>query len=393
LAVTLLVTAVSSGQEQQSWVGRRVLLRTDGVRIGHTDSNGQPVYVGELTDMCYRVLGEADGWLRVRQCGADGWFSKENAVLLEDAVAYFTDRLRGNGRDALAYAHRGRAWQEQGSFDRALQDYDDAIRTATEVEEPRFGPLGPLGLRPLFVRRFASYPPQASWYRSRGVVYDKKGDRDKAVREFTEAIRANPNDPLTYLERGIVYKSLKDYDKAIADYSETIRLDPRWSTAYFNRANVFKSRKDYDKALSDYDAAIRLDPKDPDAYFNRANTYEATRQFARAAGDWTEVIRLDDRDAEARQRLSWLLATCPDKSVRDGRRAVEHAETAYDLTDGKSARCMATLAAAFAETGRFDLAVKWQKRALDSPQYEGEEGPSARRRLQLFESERPYREE
>jgi tetratricopeptide (TPR) repeat protein len=391
LAVTLLVTAVASGEEQPSRVGKRVILRTDGVRIGHTDGNGQQVYVGELTDMCYRVLGETDGWLRVRQCGADGWFSNQNAVLLEDAVAYFTDRIRGNSRDALAYAHRGRAWQEQGSFDRALQDYDDAIRTPTEVEEPRF--FGPFGLRPLFVQRFASHPPQASWYRSRGVVYDRKGDRDKAVREFAEAIRMNPNDPLTYVERGIVYKASKDYDKAVADYSDAIRLDPRWSTAYFNRANVFKTRKDYNKALGDYDAAIRLDPKDPDAYFNRASTYEATRQFARAADDWGEVIRLDDRDAEARQRLSWLLATCPDKSIRDGRRAVEHAEAAYDLTDGKSARCMATLAAAFAETGRFELAVRWQKRALESRQYADEEGTSARRRLQLFEDARPYREE
>ena len=66
---------------------------------------------------------------------------------------------------------------------------------------------------------------------------------------------------------------------------------------------------------------------------------------------------------------------------------------AVKLTDGKSAYCLATLAAAFAETGRFDLAVKWQTRALEAPQYEREEGPSARQRLQLFESRKPYREE
>jgi hypothetical protein len=63
------------------------------------------------------------------------------------------------------------------------------------------------------------------------------------------------------------------------------------------------------------------------------------------------------------------------------------------LTDGKSAYYLATLAAAFAETGRFDLAVKWQTRALQSPQYEREQGPSARQRLELFRNRKPFREE
>jgi tetratricopeptide (TPR) repeat protein len=390
LAWALLVPLVRSGPEDPSWVGKRIILHRDGVRIGHTDDKGQPVYVGDLTDMVYRVLGEADGWLRVRQRSAEGWFAKDRAVLLEDAIPYFTDRLRGNGRDALAYAHRGRVWQEKGELERALQDYDDAIRTATEVDEPRFVPFE---LRRLIGRRLMTYPPQASWFRNRGVVYDRKSEPDKAIREFTEAVRLNPADPLTYLDRGITYKGLKDYDKALADYSEAVRLDPQWVIAYFHRANVFKARKDYDKALGDYSAAIRLDPNDPDAYFNRANTYQATKQYAKAAGDWSDVIRLDPQDAEAHDRLAWLLATCPDGKVRDGQRAVDHAGTACDLTDGNSAYCLATLAVAFAETGRFDLAVKWQTRALESPQYEREEGPAARQRLQLFANRIPYRQE
>jgi tetratricopeptide (TPR) repeat protein len=382
---------VHSGPEDASWVGKRIILRRDGIRIGHSDGNGKPVYVRDLTDMVYRVLDEADGWLRVRQGGAEDWFDKDNAVLLEDAIPYFTDRLRTNGRDAVAYAHRGRAWQEKDELDRALEDYDNAIRTATEeVDPPRYGPLG---LRRLFGVRVPTYPLQASWFRSRAVVYDIKGEPDKAIREFTEAVRLNPGDALTYLDRGITYKGLKDYDKAIADFAEAIRLDPQWASAYFSRANVFKARKDYDKALTDYDAAIRLDPKDPDAYFNRASTYRAMKQYAKAAADWSEVIRLDAEDAEAHDRLGWLLATCPDGKVRDGQRAVDHAGTASELTDGKSANYLATLAAAFAEIGRFDLAVKWQTRALDSPQYEREEGPSARQRLQLFENRKPYRED
>jgi tetratricopeptide (TPR) repeat protein len=392
LTLALQGPALAGNPEDASWVGKRIILRTDGVRIGHADDKGQLVYIADLTDMLYRVLGERNGWLRVRHGGAEGWFAKDSAVLLEDAIPYFTDRLRRNGRDALAYAHRGRAWQEKGELERALQDYDAAIRVASEVDGRPFAPLGDR------VRRLLAHPmptraPEVSWYRARAVVYERMGDPDKALTELAWAVRLNPADPLTYLERAMIYKARKDHDQALADLGEAVRLDSHWASAYYRRANLFKTRKDYDKALVDYGAAIRLDPKDPDAYFNRAGTYQALQQYARAADDWSAVVRLDGQDAEAHDRLAWLLATCPDEKVRDGRRAVEHAATACDLTEGKSAYYLATLAAAFAETGRFDLAVKWQQRALESPQYERDEGPSARRRLERFEKREPYREE
>ena len=137
LAWTMLLPSASPGQADQSWLGRKVILTRDGVRIGYTGEDGQPVYVAELTDMVYRVLREENGWLRVRQRGAEGWFAKDNAVLLDEALPYFTERVRANARDALAYAHRARAWQEKDELDRALEDYDSAVRTANEVEEAR----------------------------------------------------------------------------------------------------------------------------------------------------------------------------------------------------------------------------------------------------------------
>jgi len=87
------------------------------------------------------------------------------------------------------------------------------------------------------------------------------------------------------------------------------------------------------------------------------------------------------------------LATCPDSKVRDGRKAVDRAATACELTDGDVPYFLATLAAAYAETGKFDLAVKWQKRALENPKYEKEEGGKARQRLKFYQVRKPYRED
>src|SRR5713226_6497188 len=110
LAWSLFAATASSGADDDSWVGKTIVLKRDGVKIGHTGADGEQVFVADLSDIAYTVLNEKDGWLHVRQRGSEGWFAKDEAVLLKDATPYFTARILANEGDALAYAHRGRAW-------------------------------------------------------------------------------------------------------------------------------------------------------------------------------------------------------------------------------------------------------------------------------------------
>src|SRR5262249_24271870 len=102
-------------------------------------------------------------------------------------------------------------------------------------------------------------------------------------------------------------------------------------------------------------------------------------------------IRLNPKMAEPNNSLAQILATGP-HGVRDGKRAVDHATLACELTEWKNAVFLDTLAAACAETGDFDKAIEHQKKALSFPAFEKRYGPEPRKRLDLYEKKKPSRD-
>ena len=98
-------------------------------------------------------------------------------------------------------------------------------------------------------------------YNNRGDAWDAKEEYDKAIADYNEAIRLDPKYAVAYNNRGAAWCAKKEYDKAIADYDEAIRLDPKYATAYNDRGGAWYDKEEYDKAIADFDEAIRLDPK------------------------------------------------------------------------------------------------------------------------------------
>jgi Flp pilus assembly protein TadD len=68
----------------------------------------------------------------------------------------------------------------------------------------------------------------------RGAIYERKGDFDQAIANFTQAIRINPNYVLAYVNRGIAYYRKSDYTHARADWNRALQLDPNNATARSN---------------------------------------------------------------------------------------------------------------------------------------------------------------
>ncbi len=114
-------------------------------------------------------------------------------------------------------------------------------------------------------------------------------------------------------------------------------------------------------------------------------------KFAEAAAHYDEALRLDPRDAEAHNNRAMVMAACPDAKYRDGKRALEAATHACELTGWNAPYYLDTLAAAYAEAGDFGAAVQWQTRAIELLSDDWKKD-SYRSRLALYQAGRPYRE-
>ena len=196
---------------------------------------------------------------------------------------------------------------------------------------------------------------------------------------------------MAYNNRGWAWICLEVYDRAIADLNEAIRLDPRLALAYDSRACARMKKKAYDKAIMDMNEAIRLDPQKAEYYHGRSRVWQARGELDKALADLDEAIRLDPQDAKSFGLSAWIGATCPDARYRDGTKAVASATKSCELTGWKDAYHLDTLAAACAEAGDFDAAVKWQTQAnalftVAKVKTRGEE------RLGLYRARKPYRE-
>jgi tetratricopeptide (TPR) repeat protein len=158
-------------------------------------------------------------------------------------------------------------------------------------------------------------------------------------------------------------------------------------------------KQDFDREIEKYSEAIRRNPKDAKAHTIRGRFFEGQTEYDKAIADFEEAIRLDPKDPEPWNNVAWIAATCLKATFQNGKKGVQYATKACELTGWKQWQSLDTLAAAYAEVGDFANAVKWEEKALEGVAKETtvEMRVLFRRELQsrldLFKAHKPYHQE
>jgi tetratricopeptide (TPR) repeat protein len=189
------------------------------------------------------------------------------------------------------------------------------------------------------------------------------------------------------------------YDRAIKYADRAIRLKPDLVDAYAIRARAYSEMGQYDRAIKDADNVLRLKSDYAVAFAIRAEAYNGKRLYDRAIADADRALSLEpDMDLARRNKAlalngkAWKLATDGDENKRNGQQAVRLAEEAKRLNSDEP-YIHGTLAADYAESGRFADAVASQERAVSMLQKAGNQEAAAdfNERLKLYQRNKPYR--
>ena len=275
------------------------------------------------------------------------------------AIQDFNEALRLSPNYAYAFRDRGLAYYAKRDYDHAIQDFNEVIRLAPNYASAYYNRGNAYGNRGNAYDNNSDYghaiqdyneaiqdyneaihlnPSYALAYHGRGIVYDRRGlehdnpdDYDHAIQDYNEAIRLGLNGAGVYQYRGLAYAHGGDYDRAIQDLGEAIRLNPKDPVAYLGRGVIYNHKEDYDRAIQGFDEAIRLDPKNVVAHEARGETYLFQSNLAAAVADYENAIAGAPSSRMA-VSTALMLDVAMKRQGRDDSRQLLQAAAAADLS-------------------------------------------------------------
>lgn len=263
---------------------------------------------------------------------------------------------------AWSVNRRGQIKAETGRVSEAILDFEDAIRLDAQCWRA---------------------------VHNRGVLFAQSGQFEDAFEDFNHTIEINPEFAKAYSNRAALFVVAGDIRPALDDYARAIEIDPNLSVAHRGRGRACHLLGQFDEASEHYTAAVQLSPNDAYAIASRADLLTDMGRYEEAVREYERAIELDPRSAYAYRGAAWLLATCPDDTVRDPALAVRLAETALQLDGKEDSIAFDTLAAAQASNGDFRAAVETLNRAIAlAPESEIDVYQD---RLLMYHDEQPFR--
>jgi protein O-mannosyl-transferase len=235
-----------------------------------------------------------------------------------------------------------------------------------------------------------------------GYLCVDRGELDKAISHFETALRIRSGKRDPHYDVGTAFMQMNlanafarkgQSDKAILHYEEAIKLQPYYADAYYNRGNVLFAKGQIDEAVADWEKTLQIEPGYADAHTGLGNALLRKGLPSEAITHYEQALALAPEDLHSRNNIAWVLATSSDASIRNGPKATDLAQVAVALSGGSEPRFLRTLAAAYAESGRFSeaLGVAQQAVAIARMQGKSELANRFEKDLMLYRAHLPLR--
>ena len=211
---------------------------------------------------------------------------------------------------------------------------------------------------------------------------------------FTHALAVTSNNDVAENNLGIVFLQKGNLDEAISLLQAAVDLRPENSPAHENLAKALLQKGQVTDALVHYRRLLELQPDNIEVHNIVGTVLIQQGQAREAVEEWQKVLAIQPDNGNAMSNLAWVFATSPDDSLRDGAKAVQLAEQAMRISGGRIPIIFRTLAAAYAENGRFSEAIQTAQRGIELANSRGNSGLATelQSNIVLYQERQPLRD-
>ena len=319
----------------------------------------------EAIDHYRQALDENPGYAEARNNLGRALLEEHH---LPEAIEQLEDAVAINPEYAEAHNNLGYALASQGRLDEAVQHYRQAIES-----DPRY----------------------AHAYNNLGQALAMQGNLDEAIADFSKAAELDPAYASAEGNLGHALLSKDHPDEAIPHLRKAVELAPKSAAFHNYLGQALGETSQTDEAITNFERALQLSPSLVEAHYYLGVALAMKGRRAEGLAHWRQALLKEPDNVQVLNEIAWVLATAPEAALRNGSEAVSLAEHAVKLTSAREPVVLGTLAAAYAETGRYGQATETEQRAADLAARQGNAplAESLNQRLTLFERKTPIRQQ
>ncbi len=320
----------------------------------------------------------------------------------EAAIGEWKELLSTNPDDSRIHNNLATALTRTGRYTEAIPEFERALELNPQYHTI-YNNLGrtllaagkPDGAIVTFEKGLEYYPESPDLHDHLGLALASKGRFDEAMAEFNKALEIDPNYADAHRNLGRALAMSGRPDQAVPHFERALEINPEFAEAQSELGRLLAVGGQFDQAIPHLQKALAINPDLVEAhYYLGASLYFSSGRTQEALAQWRAALRVDPNFVPAMNDAAHALAASPNASDRNGKEAVRLAERAVELSGARNPAYLDTLAAAYAEVGRFADAVATAHKALElaSQQPHGQFVEGLNTRIKLYESQRPYRD-